>query len=276
MSRLISLLLTARRRYVQAISLLVMNSFFLQALKAVPCLGLNCYACPGAIFACPIGTLQHFVAIRQFPFYTLGVLALVGTMVGRLACGWLCPFGWFQELMHDLGQRSRLAGSRRAGLRRSGQWVSGRLHLLPYGFLAVLVGIVPFFTREPWFSKLCPVGTMEAAIPWVLVDSGLRAQVGWLFAVKVAILLGFLFWMLRSKRPFCRFVCPLGAIWSPFNRVSALRLAIDQVGCSQCGACRAVCPVDINVHEDPGSTRCIRCMECVRTCPEGAIRLVGE
>ncbi|MGC8785857.1 MAG: 4Fe-4S binding protein [Anaerolineae bacterium] len=276
MSRLISFLLTARRRYVQAVSFLVMNSFVLQALKAIPCLGLNCYACPGAIFACPIGTLQHFVAIRQFPFYTLGVLALIGSMVGRLACGWLCPFGWFQELVYGFGQRLRLRGSNPVGLRRLRQQVSGHLHWLPYGFLFVLVGIVPFLTREPWFSKLCPVGTIEAAIPWILLDSGLRAQVGWLFAVKIAILLGFLFWMLRSQRPFCRFVCPLGAIWSPFNRLSWLHLTVDAANCSQCEACRTVCPVDIRIYEDVDSTRCIRCMECVRACPEGAIRLVGS
>lgn len=276
MSRLISLLLTARRRYVQAISFLLMNSFFLQALKAVPCLGLNCYACPGAIFACPIGTLQHFVAIRQFPFYTLGVLTLAGTLVGRLACGWLCSFGWFQELMHGFAERLRFAGTRQARLDHSGQRISGRWHWLPYGFLIVLVGIVPFLTREPWFSKLCPAGTIEAAIPWILLDSGLRAQIGWLFAVKIAILLGFLFWMLQSKRPFCRFVCPLGAIWSPFNRLSWLHLTVDTASCSQCEACRAVCPVDIRIYEDTGSTRCVRCMECVRACPEGAIRLVGS
>ncbi|MBC7232258.1 MAG: 4Fe-4S binding protein [Chloroflexi bacterium] len=249
-----------------------MNSFFFQSLKAIPCLGMNCYACPGAIFACPIGTLQHFAAIRQFPFYTLGVLALVGTMVGRLACGWLCPFGWFQELVHSLGRRLRLGRGRLDRL-RVGQPASKYVGWLPYMFLIVLVGVVPLFTREPWFSKLCPVGTIEAAIPWILVNAGLRAQVGWLFAVKIAILLGFLFWMLRSKRPFCRFVCPLGAIWSPFNRLSALHLAVDRTSCSQCEICHTVCPVDIRIYEDPHSTRCIRCMECVRACPEGAIRL---
>lgn len=253
-----------------------MNSFVLQSLKAVPCLGMNCYACPAAIFACPIGTLQHFVIIRQFPFYTLGVLALVGTLVGRLACGWMCPFGWFQELMHELRRRVRLKGLKVAGWRWPGWKAWGDWSWLRYAFLIVLVGIVPFFTREPWFSKLCPVGTIEAGIPWILLDAGLRAQVGWLFAVKIAILLGFLFWMLVRERPFCRFVCPLGAIWSPFNRFSTLRFVVDKANCSQCGLCHKACPVDIRIYEDPDSTRCIRCMECVRACPEAAIRLVGE
>jgi ferredoxin-type protein NapH len=265
-SRFVSFLLTARRRWVQAVSFLVMNSFVLQGLKSIPCLGMNCYACPGAIFACPIGTLQHFAAIRQIPFYTLGVLGLVGVLVGRLACGWLCPFGWLQELMYGLRRRLRWRS-----------WpVSERLGWLRYAFLIVLVGIVPVLTLEPWFSKLCPVGTIEAGIPWLLLDAQLRAQAGWLFALKVAILLGFLVWMGHSKRPFCRFVCPLGAIWSPFNRLSTLRLAVDEASCTHCDACLGVCPVDIQIHEDPDSTRCIRCMECIKVCPEVAIRLMGE
>jgi polyferredoxin len=251
---------------VQAISFLLMNSFVLQGLKAIPCPGLNCYACPGAILACPIGSLQHFVIIRQVPLYTLGVLALIGVVVGRLPCGWLCPFGWFQELVYGL--------RRRLGLSR---WrLSERCRWMPYASLVILVGIVPFLTLEPWFSKLCPMGTIEAGIPLILWDAGLRAQAGWLFLVKVAILLAFLAWMLRARRPFCRLVCPLGAIWSPFNRLSSLHLIVDQPSCTECDACRRVCPVDISIHRDPASTRCIRCMECVKACPEAAIRLVGE
>lgn len=266
MSRFVSFLLTARRRWVQAVSFLVMNSFVLQDLKSIPCLGMNCYACPGAIFACPIGTLQHFAVIRQVPFYTLGILALAGVLVGRLACGWLCPFGWLQELMYGLRRRLRWRN-----------WpVSERFGWLRYAFLIVLVGIVPLVTLEPWFSKLCPVGTIEAGIPWILLDAQLRAQAGGLFVLKVAILFGFLVWMVRSKRPFCRFVCPLGAIWSPFNQLSRLRLAVDEASCTQCDACRSVCPVDIGIYVNPDSTRCVRCMECINVCPEAAIRLMGE
>jgi len=265
MSRLISFLLTTRRRRVQAISFVVMNSYFLDIFKFVPCPGMNCYACPAAIFACPIGTLQHFSIIRQVPLYTLGVLSLVGLAVGRLACGWLCPFGALQELLYRL--RSRL---------RWPSWkLSERMSWLPYGFLVALVGIVPLLTYEPWFSKLCPVGTLEAGIPWVLLDAELRSQAGWLFVVKLLILLAFLVWMLVTPRPFCRFVCPLGAIWSPFNRLSRLGLAVDENSCTQCGTCRTVCPVDISIYENPTSTRCVRCLECIKACPEEAIRLTG-
>ena len=266
MTRLVSFLLTARRRWVQALSFVFMNSFVLQALKAVPCPGMNCYACPGAILACPIGTLQHFAILRQVPFYTLGVLSVIGVLVGRLSCGWLCPFGWLQELVFGLRRRLHLSRWR----------ISERLRWLPFLSLIVLVGIVPLLTREPWFSKLCPVGTLQAGIPILLIDAELRAQAGALFVLKVAILLALICWMLRTKRPFCRLVCPLGAVWSPFNRLSVLHVAIDDARCTGCGECRRVCPVDISICEDAASMRCVRCMECVRACPEAAIRLLGE
>jgi ferredoxin-type protein NapH len=266
MNRLLTLLLSTSRRRVQAVSFLLMNSFVLQSLKALPCPGMNCYACPGAVLACPIGTLQHFAALRQIPFYTLGVLGLIGLIVGRLACGWLCPFGWLQELVHGLGVR----------LKRPRLGISERWRWLPFAFLGGLVFAVPVLTREPWFSKLCPVGTLQAGIPLIATDAQLRAQAGTLFVLKLAILLGFLWWMLHTPRPFCRFVCPLGAIWSPFNRFSRLRLAVDQSLCMRCGACQLACPVGIAPCEDERSMRCIRCGECIRSCPEAAIRLLGE
>lgn len=268
MTRFVSFLLAVKRRQVQLLSLLVMNSYFLNILKFIPCPGMNCYACPVAVFACPIGSLQHFVIMRQFPLYVLGVLALIGASVGRLACGWLCPFGWLQEALYSLGRRLR---PQAAGWPT--QRISARMRWLPYGFLIVLVFAVPFLTYEPWFSKLCPVGTLEAAIPVLLLTAELRSQVGWLFVLKLAILPGFLFWMSGTKRPFCRFVCPLGAIWSPFNRISRLRLAVDEASCTQCNACRTACPVDIAIYEDPASSRCVRCLECIGACPHGAIHV---
>ena len=59
---------------------------------------LNCYACPLAAVACPIGSLQHFSAIHVFPFYTVGILGLVGSVVGRMTCGWICPFGFTMQV----------------------------------------------------------------------------------------------------------------------------------------------------------------------------------
>lgn len=246
------------RGWVQGLTALLTNSYVTQSFtKSIPCPSLNCYACPAAAFACPIGSVQHFVGQHKFPLYVLGLLSLVGVVIGRASCGWFCPFGWFQEWMHKIPvPKLRLPN---------------RFNWTRYLVLIGLVGVVPFLTGQPWFSKLCPAGTLEAALPVVGLNPDLQAQIGVLFWIKIALLVIFLVWMMVTLRPFCRWVCPLGAIWSPFNPISLFRLEVSPGQCGQCNQCQAVCPVDIRVYENPNSDACIRCLACVRTCPKNCI-----
>lgn len=254
--------LAQRRTAVQVVSALVLNSYVTQRItKGIPCPALNCYACPAAVFACPIGSIQHFIGRRKIPLYVLGAVGLVGALIGRASCGWFCPFGWFQELVYKLPTpKLRLPN---------------RFNWTRYVALAVLTVVIPFITREPWFCKLCPAGTLEAGIPVVLLDVGVRRLVGALYWIKLGILAAFLAWMSATRRPFCRWMCPLGALWSPLNPVSSFQLAVDQETCIRCDRCQAVCPVDICVYEDPRSGACIRCLQCVRVCPIDCISVTS-
>ena len=65
---------------------------------------LNCYSCPGALGACPIGSLQSTLAgtALKFPFYVVGLLLLFALCLGRVICGWLCPFGLVQDLLYKI------------------------------------------------------------------------------------------------------------------------------------------------------------------------------
>lgn len=242
------LLLPIYRWRYQLTTAVLANSFFFPVLKFFPCPVFNCYACPLAIFACPIGTLQHFFIIGAFPFATLGILGLTGAMVGRMTCGWLCPFGYLQDLLAKLKKK---------------KWVIPKwLFYFRYATLVVLVIWLPWWLKAPWFSKLCPAGTLQAGIPWLLLKADIRAQAGLVFGVKIAILAFFLLWMVLSKRPFCRTTCPLGAIFSLFNKVSLIKLEVSQEPCTGCGNCQDVCPVEIDIRDDPNSMNCIRCLEC--------------
>ena len=64
--------------------------------------GLNCYSCPGATGACPIGSLQAVIGSWNFKmaYYVIGFLIFVGALLGRLVCGFLCPFGLIQDLLN--------------------------------------------------------------------------------------------------------------------------------------------------------------------------------
>lgn len=299
-----------RRGWIQLLATLLANNGLTASLtKGIPCLGFNCYACPLAAVACPIGSLQHFVGIQRLPWYLLGVLGLVGALGGRLACGWFCPFGWFQELLFRLPLPKRTVHLRmpvRPTIRRwllpgvTALYLIGLWFVLPrtvqlnvlfalyllFGLvlyivlgagrifaLAGLVLGVAWITREPWFCKLCPAGTLQGGIPQVLLDANLRALIGPLFWLKVGVLTIFLGWAATVKRPFCRWVCPLGTIWSPFNRLSTLYLHVDQTKCIRCDRCRQVCPVDIRIYQDDQTPACIRCMQCVPACPVRCIHI---
>ncbi len=227
------------------------------ALKGICVPFLNCYACPSALFSCPVGTLQHFMAIRAIPYYLLAFLALIGLTIGRMACGWVCPFGFLQDLMYRIKSLKIT--------------LPFYLNYVKYAVLLLLVIVFPYSTGEMYFSKLCPMGTLTAGIPWALwnpsySDTGrlvLPNGPGLLFYVSFLILAGFMVWFVFSKRPFCRSVCPIGAIFSVFNRYSMIRLSVGR-NCDGCDSCQVNCPVDLNVSMDFESGECIRCLECTR------------
>lgn len=218
---------------------------------------LNCWGCPLSLFSCPIGGLQHFFNLHLFPFYIAGFFGAIGMLVGRMACGWLCPFGLFQDLLNKIKIVKLKLPS----------WMT----YIKYAVLIGVTGIISWITLEPWFCKLCPAGIIEAGIPLVLADKtgDIRALVGWLFWTKAAILISVIVFSILIKRFFCRVLCPIGAIYSVFNRFSLVHLQIDKEKCKQpnCGICAKVCPMDINVYDNPNQKECIRCLECIKKCP---------
>lgn len=233
--------------------------------------GMNCYSCPGALGACPIGSLQATLNDREYriSMYVVGLLVIFGSILGRFVCGFLCPFGLIQDLLFKIPfvkKIRRLPGEK--GLR----W-------LRFIFLGIFVILLPMFIiditglGEPWFCKwICPVGTLEGGIPLVLLNRGMREAAGFIFRWKVLILIITLFSSIIIYRPFCRYVCPLGAVYGIFNKISFYRFKIDSEKCTECGSCQKICKLDIPVWKNPNSMDCIRCGDCKAGCPHGAIK----
>ncbi len=231
---------------------------------------LNCYSCPGAVGACPIGALQAVATDRKFSisFYVLGFLMLVGMGVGRLFCGWACPFGWFQDLLYRIPVKKRPITGKPGRVLGYGKYV------MLFGFVLLLPMVLAnkFGIGSPWFCELvCPAGTLQAGLPLIALNAPLRESLGLLFDWKLLLLAITIALSLFTLRPFCRFACPLGAFYALFQRFSLYRMEVEQTACTKCGACRKVCGLDLNPQEDPNHPDCIRCLDCVRACPTGAL-----
>lgn len=232
--------------------------------------GLNCYSCPGAVASCPLGALQNALNERDLhvPFAVLGFLFIFGSIFGRFVCGWLCPFGLFQDLLYKIPvfkKRKQLPFHR----------------ILKYGKYVVLVGLVLVgsmflfggFVKVPAFCKyLCPSGTLMGAIPLIGTNEQLQMQVGGLFYWKLGILIFLVLLSIKVYRPFCQYLCPLGAIYGWFNRFSLVQIHWNEGSCTSCMACKRACPVNLKPEEVSVSTECIRCGKCVEACKAGCLR----
>ena len=250
------------------------QAIYTGALKRFCVPGMNCYSCPGALGACPIGSLQAALneRHRKFPFYVLGYLMAVGVFFGRFICGWLCLFGLLQELLYKIPVPKLTIPEK----------IDHMLRYLKYVVLVVLVIGLPLFYRgkygagEPFFCKyVCPVGTLEGGVPLVLLNSALRPALGFLFRWKMAILILCLTACVFIYRPFCRYICPLGAFYALFQKISVIRMTVDSGACTDCGLCKKTCPMRVDPQKQPNSPECIRCGECVKACPMHALSFTG-
>ncbi len=262
---------------VQLAATLASNPFFLNFFRGkihkgsskIVCVpGLNCYSCPAAAASCPIGALQAVIGSSkfQFAYYVFGILILIGVLFGRVVCGFLCPFGWFQELLHKIPTK---------------KFSTKKLHILTYlkyMILIIFVIVLPMTIinevgmGDPFFCKyICPAGILEGGIPLSIANDSIRASLGELFTWKSCILLGVITLAVFFYRPFCKWICPLGAFYALFNKISVYRLHVDQNKCTACGACSHVCKMDVDVFRTPNHAECIRCGDCIQTCPHQAI-----
>ena len=261
-----------KRKLIQLYSALLFNSYlkgyitgdiFKGVTKNVCTPGLNCYSCPGAVTSCPLGALQNSFAAsgKRTPYYMLGIILLLGIMLGRWICGWLCPFGLLQELLHKI----RTPKLKKSPFTRA-------LSFLKYVILVVFVIVLPliYMLRDvplPAFCKyICPAGTFGGAIGLLIHPNNgpVYDMLGPLFTWKFALMISFIVGAIFIYRIFCRFVCPLGAIYGFFNKISLFGIKLEKSKCIDCGKCIAVCGMDI---KEVGAFECISCGRCVDVCP---------
>ncbi len=267
----------SKRRLIQLYAALLTNAnikgfvhgrIYTGATKNACVPGLNCYSCPGAVGACPLGALQDSLAQtdKRAPFYILGILALFGLLFARTICGFFCPVGLGQELLYKV-KTPKVKKSRFTRL----------LSYLKYVFLVVLVIAIPLiYNGIPAFCKyICPAGTSEGGVLllWHSGNTDFYDSLGYLFTWKFALLVIFVILCIFFYRFFCRFICPLGAIYGFFNRIALIGVKLDRDKCVDCGLCLQTCKMDI---KHVGDHECINCGDCIPACPTKAITWKGS
>lgn len=230
---------------------------------------LNCYSCPGALGACPIGSLQGILAQGggRLSYYVGGMILAFGMVFGRFICGFLCPFGWFQDLLYRIPIKKRKESS---FLRKTGK-----------GFKILLTGVfvflLPMFWMrtgrgDPTFCKyICPAGILEGALPLMAKNPGLREVAGGLFLWKALLALGILLSCASVYRVFCKYFCPLGLFYGLLNSLAFTGLSCNKEACVHCGRCAEVCKMAVDPSVTPDHGECIRCGDCIRVCPTEAL-----
>lgn len=243
--------------------------------KAVCLPGLNCYSCPGALGACPVGSMQAVLAGSggKVPLYVVGFLLCVGSVFGRFICGWACPFGMLQDLIYKIPLPRKW---KRKNLPGHALLVYFKyLLLILFVILGPLVLVNEFGIGSPQFCKwICPAGTVAGGL-LLSANEAIRPLIGARFIWKIALALVVLVGAAVYYRPFCKYLCPLGAFYAPFNRMAVMRLTVDGHACTRCGACAKVCKMGVAPDRNPNSPECIRCGDCVRICPARALRVTG-
>ena len=274
-----------RRHRIQALWALLTNSYlagFVQGkiyrgpLKKLCVPGLNCYSCPGALGSCPIGAMQAVIGSWnfKFAFYVAGFLMFIGALTGRFVCGWLCPFGLIQDLLHKIPFPKKIGTFKGDRLLRK----------LKYVILVLFVVLLPLCLTDvlgqgvPYFCKLiCPAGTLEGGIPLAFMNSSMHSALGWLYVWKNVLLVIVVAAAVIIYRPFCKYICPITLFLKPMSYFSLFRIKVDEKKCISCGKCEKLCPMDVEVtsssRKRKHGTECILCMKCVEECPKNALKL---
>ena len=238
--------------------------------------GMNCYSCPGAVGACPLGSLQNAIAeagsTKKFEglYYVLGILVLFGIFMGRWICGFLCPFGLVQDWIYKI----KTPKVKKSKFTRA-------LSYLKYVLLVLFAFVITFSfglkkMTLPGFCKyICPAGMLEGSMGLLSneANSSLFAMLGPLFTWKFALFVGMMVAAVFIYRFFCRFVCPLGALYGLFNKVSVFGIKVEKSKCIDCGLCVNKCKMDVH---HVGDHECINCGECMSVCPTNAIVWKGS
>lgn len=207
-------------------------------------------------------TLMKYIAGGEFlkrltpgNIALLGGIVVVGVVLSRFFCGWLCAFGALQGVFGWLGRKI---------FRRRFTVPPALDKVLRYLKYVVLVAVI-FFT---WRAADLVIRPYDPLAAYAHLSAG-PAELWAEFAVGFVLLVVILLLSMLYERAFCKYLCPLGAVNAILGRIPLFRIKRVESTCISCSACDHACPMNIEVSKvsKVDSPECISCMECVTVCP---------
>lgn len=297
------------RLLIQLVSLLLLNGLLLTELY--PNLKLQRYPVPLPILLSinaptnlaygSLDVIQVALANPIVPWVALAFVFIIGALLGRALCGWVCPMGFIQDMvttakgtLSQVDVRNHESGKRlKYFVLAAALLVSVSLAIsLSLGFGDEYKNSLSIFA-DGLLIPLAPEGTLFSTIPRAILYLKLivtpaflakfsASQLGeWIRSVPIVIyagvivLLVFFYGAYKVPRFWCRYLCPVGAKMAPFQKYSFLGMKRDPVKCSKCPHCEAACPMQIRILALPwekfNDPECILCGDCADACPNNSL-----
>lgn len=151
-------------------------------------------------------------------------------------------------------------------------YTQNRYYLMKY-IILILIPITSYIFLDKWFTNIDPIGGLTAGVPVLMYESD-KWSVSYLLWIKF-ILIALFFWLIFiTYRGFCRFICPIGAMMAPVNKISIQDIRYYPEKCTECNRCIKSCPMKIDVLKMNKDFECIRCGRCIDACRDDALHMV--
>jgi ferredoxin len=215
---------------------------------------------------CPFGGLeslyQVFTAGTFISKIFSGTLILffitvaIAILFRRSFCGLICPFGAIQEFFAKVG---RLIFKKQLKMPAK---IDRPLRYLKY-IILVITAVFAWKTAGLWMAPYDPwsvYGHLSEGFKTIWAES----------AVGVVLLIVTIIGSMVYDRFFCKYLCPMGALYGVIGKISPFKIVRDESACISCGMCSKVCPVNIDVQtlQEIKSAECLNCQICVLDCPK--------
>ena len=279
------------RWIVQLVSFLIINGGLIGLGITVIPLPINQ---PGAApFTTVIGAFDAFQALLSngvFPFLVFGITLLIGGIFGRMLCGWVCPFGFFQDILRLVPvKKLKISKPLNKGLRDIRAVIFWAV-IIVSGFLGYKVLVdqdinFGIFDSQPW-TPFNPAATLFVLtfylIFWNNFPGGREGFVlrNWtfIFYFRMILLIAVIVLSMFIPRFYCRYVCPNGYAMGYAAKYSLIGIARNPARCTRCGSCEDMCektamqvPILEYSYERVRDPNCTNCGNCLDACPHGAI-----